>query len=248
MSAVASVVDGKLVYGSTETTKTGSTKTEESKRGANGSLDKDAFLQLLVAQMKYQDPMEPTSNSEYISQFATFSELEQMQNLNSSMEIQRASGLVGQYVMINSKSEATGETISVMGKVDYVFTENNVPYLHVNGGDYKMSDLDSVIDHDYYVANSLYADFANSLMSLPTVGNLTIGYKEVIQNLRNVYSDMTEYQKSFVTESQLRLLAEYEAKIQELEKISEQNKPEEPAKPEESDGDEKKDDEQKTES
>ena len=48
------------------------------------SLGKDAFLQLLVAQMKYQDPLEPTSNTEYISQLATFSELEEMQNLRVS--------------------------------------------------------------------------------------------------------------------------------------------------------------------
>ena len=38
---------------------------------ASSSLGKDDFLQLLVAQMKYQDPMEPTSNTEYIQQYAT---------------------------------------------------------------------------------------------------------------------------------------------------------------------------------
>ncbi|MDE5598481.1 MAG: hypothetical protein K2J04_11725, partial [Lachnospiraceae bacterium] len=43
------------------------------KKKSNSTVDKDQFLQLLVAQMKYQDPLEPTSNTEYISQYATFS-------------------------------------------------------------------------------------------------------------------------------------------------------------------------------
>lgn len=48
-------------------------------------LDKDAFMQLLVAQMQNQDPMEPKDNSEQISQLANFSSLEQMSQLNEGM-------------------------------------------------------------------------------------------------------------------------------------------------------------------
>ena len=61
MALVAPVKDGKIVD---TTQKTNSKETEKS----GNNLDKDAFLQLLVAQMKYQDPLEPTSNTEYISQ------------------------------------------------------------------------------------------------------------------------------------------------------------------------------------
>ena len=81
MSAIASVVDGVI------TNQTTATEKEQEAKKAGGSLDKDAFLQLLVAQMKYQDPLEPTSNTEYISQLATFSSLEEMQNLNSTMMV-----------------------------------------------------------------------------------------------------------------------------------------------------------------
>ena len=50
---------------------------------AKNELGKDAFLQLLVTQMKYQDPLNPSSNTEYIAQLATFSQLEQMQNISA---------------------------------------------------------------------------------------------------------------------------------------------------------------------
>ena len=99
-----------------------SAKTEESKvsKATNSSaLDKDAFLQLLVAQMKYQDPLEPTSNTEYISQCDTFSELEQMQNMSSTMELSRSASLVGQTVTVSTTTD-DGETISDTGVVDFI--------------------------------------------------------------------------------------------------------------------------------
>ena len=52
----AQYVDGQLVTNTSQTQNKETTKT-----AGSGDLDKDAFLQLLVAQMKYQDPLEPTS-------------------------------------------------------------------------------------------------------------------------------------------------------------------------------------------
>ena len=89
MALVAPVENGKIVETASQTSVKKSTKSSKS------GMDKEAFLQLLVAQMKYQDPLEPTSNTEYISQYAQFSQVEQMQNMSSSMDLQRASSLVG---------------------------------------------------------------------------------------------------------------------------------------------------------
>lgn len=57
---------------------------QKTERKSGDTLDKEDFLLLLVTQMQYQDPLEPTSNTEYVAQLAQFSELEQMQNLNST--------------------------------------------------------------------------------------------------------------------------------------------------------------------
>ena len=60
MSVLVPVKDGKVVDN------TASQDSLAANKKAGGGLDKEAFLQLLVAQMKYQDPLEPTSNTEYI--------------------------------------------------------------------------------------------------------------------------------------------------------------------------------------
>jgi len=212
MSGIANIVNGEVQNSKTSTT---------SKSSGGDSLGKDAFLQLLVTQMKYQDPLEPTDNTEYVSQLATFSELEEMQNLSSNMDLSRASALVGQYVTINATNESTGQTTLIGGKVDYVVVENNKAYLNINGENYSIDDLDSVVDEEYLNAYNLANDFTKSLDSLPKVDLLTTTYKEVIENLRAVYDDMTNYQKSFITDSQISKLKEYEEKLNSLLSVEE---------------------------
>lgn len=53
---------------------------------AKDAMDKDAFLRLLVTQLKNQDPLKPADNTEFVAQLAQFSSLEGITNLNTSME------------------------------------------------------------------------------------------------------------------------------------------------------------------
>jgi flagellar basal-body rod modification protein FlgD len=64
------------------------------------ALGKDAFLQLLVTQMKDQDPTSPTDSSAFMSQLAQFSSLEQMTNMSGSLTNLAASTAVNQGVSL----------------------------------------------------------------------------------------------------------------------------------------------------
>ena len=68
-----------------------------------GTVDYDAFLTLLVAQLKNQDPTEPTDNAELMAQLASFSSVEQQVQINEKLET-----LIG--------ASALGDAGSLIGK------------------------------------------------------------------------------------------------------------------------------------
>lgn len=221
MGTIAEIKDGKVVESATAASLA---KTSEKKSGS--TVDKDAFLQLLVAQMKYQDPLEPTSNTEYISQYATFSELEQMQNMSATLELSRASTLIGQTVLMKV-TDSSGNTTTVQGNVDYVVYENNKAYLSINGELYSLDDLDTVADTKYLEAYSLAAEFLNLYNKLPNVGELTISDRAEVEELQKMYDEMTDYQKKFISDDYADGLQEYTARMNDLIAASEEEASEE---------------------
>ena len=85
----------------------------------NDDLGKDAFLQLLVTQLKNQDPLDPQDNSSYIAELAQFSSLEQMTNVVKNLED------LGKVVGNIDTSVLVGQLSSMIGKqVDWVETIN----------------------------------------------------------------------------------------------------------------------------
>lgn len=219
MGVVQRVEDGKFVESNSAASLAEATKKAQS----GNTLDKDAFLQLLVAQMKYQDPLEPTSNTEYISQYATFSELEQMQNMSASMDLFRASSLVGETVLLKVR-DSQGRTTTVQGNVDYVVYENNKAYLSVNGDLYSMDDLDTVADPTYLEAYKMGADFLNILNKLPELEHLTIADRENVEKMSEMYESMNDYQKSFLSDEQVDLMKKYVTKMKSLVAVADADK------------------------
>lgn len=92
-----------------------SSKPKETK--ANDELGKDAFLQLLVTQLRHQDPLDPQDNGEYIAQLAQFSSLEQMTNVAKQLED------LGTIVNNIDTSVLVGQLSGMIGKgIDWVET------------------------------------------------------------------------------------------------------------------------------
>ena len=197
MSTIANVVNGVITNQINPTDKTTEVK------DTNSSLDKDAFLQLLVAQMKYQDPLEPTSNTEYISQLATFSELEEMQNVSAAVEMQRANNLVGQYVFVKTDNGFKE------GMVDYVVYQGGKVYLSVNEELYNLDDLDTVADSEYLLATRLAESFAGELNKLPDTKYFTVDDLDEVEKLIEVYENMSSYQQSYISDETLETFKEY---------------------------------------
>ena len=202
MALVATVENGKVVESASQNSLKNTSKT------SNNGMDKDAFLQLLVAQMKYQDPLEPTSNTEYIAQYAQFSQVEQLQNMASSTDLARASSLVGKEVYIKTTT-SSGETKYVQGKVDYVVYENNKAYLSIEESLYSLDDLDTVVDKDYLDAYNKALDFNVKLNKLPAVAAIDLTDAKEIDELEKTYNEMSDYEKSFVASDTVKTLNKY---------------------------------------
>ena len=109
-------------------------------------LNQEDFLNLLITELKNQDPTEPMKDRESIAQMAQFSSLEQMQNMNRSLEgvaklmmKSQAYSLIGKYVEIGEGANA------VQGIVQEV-TGGDAPQVLINGYYYDFNDIKRVTD------------------------------------------------------------------------------------------------------
>lgn len=112
----------------------------------DNELGKDAFLQLLVTQLQYQDPLNPMDNTEFIAQTAQFTALEQMKNLNTTMTNAQAYGLIGKTVYAQSYNENTNKYEDVTGVVSSVSVKAGKPYLMIGEKEVEYSNVQSVLD------------------------------------------------------------------------------------------------------
>ena len=108
--------------------------------------DKEMFLKLLVTQLRYQDPLNPTDSSQFLAQSAQFTSLEKMQDvadqtaaLLSAQVSFGASGMVGKHV-----TYLDGDGNSVHGDVQSVAFDANGPMLLVDGAHVSLGQIQSI--------------------------------------------------------------------------------------------------------
>lgn len=119
--------------------------TLQAARTATNALDADQFMQILLAQMTHQNPLEPMDNAEMMTQFSQLNSLQELREIHTSMDKLAASNqviylasLIGKTVKVN---RTDGNVLE--GVVEEVFTEKANPQLRV--GTEKVS-LDDVIE------------------------------------------------------------------------------------------------------
>lgn len=99
----------------------------------------DDFLQLMIAQLKNQDFMNPMNDTEYVTQLAQFSTMQQMQELAYYSKANYVMGLVGKEVTTARMS--MGEMISEKGMVEKIALNNKEYVLYVNGKTYGLEQV-----------------------------------------------------------------------------------------------------------
>ena len=137
----------QLAAASTASQTTSTNAAQAVTQATNDTLGKDAFLKLLIAELSNQDPLNPMEDREFISQMATFSSLEQMQNMNKTLETMAeankfsAVSYVGKAVAFTKgEGEDAAQTVAVVravwfdnGKTILDTTEGEVDLEHVEG-------------------------------------------------------------------------------------------------------------------
>jgi flagellar basal-body rod modification protein FlgD len=120
------------------------------RKAPDNELGKDAFLKLLVAQMKYQDPMNPSDGTEFIAQTAQFTLVEKMaamaeQNdkMLANQQQLTASTFIGRDVAWTAKDDS-GKEVKHSGTVTGISFTKDGPTLRVGTEDIPLSQIEAV--------------------------------------------------------------------------------------------------------
>lgn len=139
MSSVSNTITNDSSYTAQSQAKT------DTLTGAASSLTSNDFLNLMIEQLKYQDPMSPTDNSEFISQECQFAQLQATQDMSSNMSqnnsIMQTLSLVGKEVTLTDPDDATK---TITGTVDEAKFNSTGSVIVVNDKEYPISLIQAV--------------------------------------------------------------------------------------------------------
>ncbi|WP_433827462.1 flagellar hook assembly protein FlgD [Actinoplanes sp. CA-015351] len=105
--------------------------------------DKDTFMKLLVAQLKYQDPTKPADSAAFLAQTAQFTQVEKLEDMISMLQSQRmigASSLVGKTVTYMDDTGATQTGVITSAKLN----GDSEPTLKVGNTDVQLSKVTEI--------------------------------------------------------------------------------------------------------
>lgn len=135
------------IQNETNATKAMQAKTDTVTGAASANLSSTDFLNLLMKQLQYQDPMAPTDNAQFVSQQCQFAQLsatqEMSSNIASNNSISQTLSMVGKNVTVIDPTDKTGKT-TVSGVVEEAKFNSTGSVITVKGKDYPISLVTSV--------------------------------------------------------------------------------------------------------
>lgn len=163
---------------------------ELQQNGASQELDGDAFLMLMMEQLKNQDPMDPMDNSEMLAQQAQFTQIQELQKMNETLNtnsvIQQANSLVGKTVQIVDPNNTSRLITGVVTSANFTGDSATIT---VNGKEYPLGLVAAVTDG----ASASSADVIKNkkLSELNNISALTDGYITVTTQDKNYQKNNT---------------------------------------------------------
>jgi len=143
-------------------------------RKPGGEMGKNDFLQLLAAQLRFQDPLEPKSDSDFAAGLAQFSSLEQMQNMNTSLNSMsnfQSYSLIGKYVL--AETTINGRLMEVPGVVDSIFVNNEgVAMAQIGEFMVPVSSIKEVFDTNNILTSEMLMTTSNNLIGREVIAQV----------------------------------------------------------------------------
>lgn len=107
----------------------------------SSTLDMTEFLKLLTVQLSSQDPLDPTSDSEFFAQLAQMGTVQGVEGIQNTMQVTQAASLMGKTVTGITVDPATGASVSVTGTVTKLTISNGQYLLDVKGKNGAITEL-----------------------------------------------------------------------------------------------------------
>ena len=143
--------------------------------GASQELDGDAFLMLMLEQLKHQDPMNPMDNTEMLAQQAQFTQIQELQKMNEAMNtnntIQQANSLVGKTVQVVDPNNTSRLITGLVTSANFA---GDTVTVTVNGTDYPLGLVTAVTDGASATPNNVLE--GKKLSELSNAPNITNGF------------------------------------------------------------------------
>ncbi len=118
---------------------------QKAARTPQKELGKEEFLQILVTQLRNQDPMQPLQDKEFIAQMAQFSSLEQSMNMSNEIKaLRNSAGMVASLIGMSAtwmNTAKDGSAQNGSGVITSIVWRDGVQYATINKSEVPVSDI-----------------------------------------------------------------------------------------------------------